>query len=892
MNKKKRRVPKIVWILLFIVVGAPLILVGVSFIGRITPESVIPDSFEIYASVPNPLRMASKVLSHEPLADIMALAELAPLQPLLSQVSASGLADNTFVRWIARGRLSAAMLSEGRILAAWDTGMLSPLLRALPLISWLINVEDLYYVRAGNLSRFEFRLKDGGVFFIGPYKNLLIISNNMPLFESVLNGTGTSGYMQVAGAKSFQSSNYDAVFLLSQAFLMDALRGSDVPDAVKLLNFPGPVEASLEVLPKQLKLNVVSALGSGNEAIQGIIQRDSQAASLASMIPDNAQYMTLLSAGELSMLLNVVSAIKPGGVDWAGTIRTADSGARMALGMNLEELLFSWTGAQFAVFGLEGRPNPVIAIEIRDDKKRREVFERAFRSIVLNENVQLNLDGNRIPRIQVPDFLAAFLRFMKVDIPSPYYTAQNGYLFISESAETLLAAVNSIRRNEVLTRTDLWRTLSENNPGPSSFSVFYSIDPLIENSIPFFLKGSSEVSAVLRLYRQGLARVNIANEVLTVSLEVIPGAGGGIVPVVGYPLDFSDHGRAGNSVYQVSHENISKLLFTSGSGVVTVNPLDRIVKEMPESGAVFYAIPAAGSGASAGVIWIVDSRGNVNLTNIEMESVRGFPLSTGIRLSAAPTAAWGKLFLCDEDGSIYTVDSSASVNRWGASFAEALRSPPAFLDFRNRSYAAIYLKSFLFGAIYLHDANGNAIQNWPVSVTDIAFGSPLVFSGRQGNSAERLLVAFITQAGRLTVYTENAQVLAPFPLDLEGVFYVQPVFDGECLWIIESGGTLYRVSLDGEVLSQNIPRLSVRESGFITAADITGGRRSEALPKEAVFFAGEGNALYGYSRNFNSLDGFPLPVWGRPLIGDIQGGGKIEVAGMGMDNKLYLWQFR
>jgi hypothetical protein len=224
-------------------------------------------------------------------------------------------------------------------------------------------------------------------------------------------------------------------------------------------------------------------------------------------------------------------------------------------------------------------------------------------------------------------------------------------------------------------------------------------------------------------------------------------------------------------------------------------------------------------------------------------------------------------------------------------FSSPLRSPPFFLDSRGRTYAASYLKSFLFGGIYLQDADGNLHQNWPVPVSDIAFGSPLLFSARLGN-ADRLLVAFITQAGQLAVYTETAQTLPGFPLDLEGVFYLQPVFDGESLWIIESEGTLYRVDLDGEILSHKIPRLSVREGGYITVADISGGRRNSRAPKDAVFFTGEGNALFAYTRHFNALDGFPLPVWGRPLIGDLQGSGKIEVAGMGMDNRLYLWQFR
>ncbi|MDR1802859.1 MAG: hypothetical protein LBQ94_04575, partial [Treponema sp.] len=539
-------------------------------------------------------------------------------------------------------------------------------------------------------------------------------------------------------------------------------------------------------------------------------------------------------------------------------------------------------------------PNPVIAVEIRDEAKRREVFDKAFRSILVNENIQLNLDGNRMPRIELPNFLNTFLRLLKVDVPSPYYTVQDNYLYICESAETLLSAVNAVRRNQVLPRTDLWRTLSQDNSGPTSFSIFYSIDPSVDSSMPFFLKGSGEVSAVLRLYRQGLARVYLENSVLTVSLQAIPGAGSGIVPVMGYPLDFAAQGRAGNSLYQLSSGKDTKLLFTRGSDILSLNPLDKSFRELKApgaSGTAFYAIPVAGA-AGDGAVWVVDSRGNVSLANKDMESLSGFPISTGIRLSAPPGAWGGKLFLCDEDGSIHTVDSRASVNQWGTGFFEALRSPPSFMDFRNKTYVASYLKSFLFGGIYLQDQNGGILQNWPVSVSEIAFGTPLLFSTRQGSNTERLLLAFITQPGKLTVYTETAEVLSPFPLNLDGVFYLQPVFDGECLWIIESEGTLYRISLEGEILSHTIPRLSVREGGYITVADISGGRRNSSAPKEGVFFTGEGNALYGYSRSFASLDGFPLPVWGRPLIGDLQGSGKVEVAGMGMDNKLYLWQFR
>jgi hypothetical protein len=224
------------------------------------------------------------------------------------------------------------------------------------------------------------------------------------------------------------------------------------------------------------------------------------------------------------------------------------------------------------------------------------------------------------------------------------------------------------------------------------------------------------------------------------------------------------------------------------------------------------------------------------------------------------------------------VDSRASVVHWG-DFSSALRSAPSFLDFSNRTYIGVYPKSIIAGEIFLLNAEGETIPGWPVSVSGIGFGSPLLFKGGQ-TGAQRPLAAFVTQAGELTVYRENAEILPGFPLDLDGVFFIQPVFDGEHLWLIESAGTLFRVGLDGDVASQSIPRLSVKEEGYITMAGAE------------VFFTGEGNALHGYAKDFAPLAGFPLPVWGRPVIGDIDGDGRTEVAGMGMDNRLYMWQLR
>jgi outer membrane protein assembly factor BamB len=279
-----------------------------------------------------------------------------------------------------------------------------------------------------------------------------------------------------------------------------------------------------------------------------------------------------------------------------------------------------------------------------------------------------------------------------------------------------------------------------------------------------------------------------------------------------------------------------------------------------------------------------------------MEPVQGFPVLMGLRLSSPPLAYDGRLYLCDENGEVHTIDANGRQGVWETSFIAALRSPPSFLTVPARGstvhYAAVYPKSF-FGEIWLLDADGKALPNWPAPISRISglaefggssgigFGSPLLFS-----HTNRVLVAFVCQDGELSVYDENASPVSPFPIILDGIFYQQPVFDGEYLWLVSSDGTLFRVDIDGEALHQRIPGFSVMEEGYITTFDSNGDGTPE------IFSTGEGNALHAYTRHFRSMEGFPLPVWGRPFFAEAQRNRKAEIFGIGMDRRLYRWQFR
>ena len=67
-NAKKRKLPRflvIVLVFLCVLAAIPLLVAGLSFSGRITADSLVPDGSVARAFVPNPASTAARVMDHK-----------------------------------------------------------------------------------------------------------------------------------------------------------------------------------------------------------------------------------------------------------------------------------------------------------------------------------------------------------------------------------------------------------------------------------------------------------------------------------------------------------------------------------------------------------------------------------------------------------------------------------------------------------------------------------------------------------------------------------------------------------------------------------------------------------------------------------------------------------
>ena len=894
-NKRRGRGVLIALAVVFsLIVFVPLGFVAVSFIGRSSPVSAIPEGFSLGVRVPRFSETLERLADHETVGEILSDPAFTAAVPLVTLLRDSSFFGKRALLGALNGELAAGLYPDGHWAVSFDTGRLSSFLSLLPSFMGRVNVPNLYYVQAGKLSRFEYRDPSGAVVYAVVRGNLLMASDSSAMLELMIAGPAANTALVT---HQFSKRSFNAGILANPDFIAASLPAEDpiLGPLVRSLSWDGYSEVTVSVQCDRLDLSVSARVTSGLQSVSDLMAKDSAVPALLSRLPASTQYETLLSAGNVNSLLAAYCDLDPRA---AANLESADRASRLLFGIGLNELLFDWIGPDVAVFGLEGRPKPVFALQIADEGARKRAFDRLLSSVAVTGDDSTVLDGYRISRLKLPDFLSGLLTMFSVRLPSPYWIVDDGYFLASESPETLLAAVSSRRKGETLARNETWQNLAGNESSRVSASLFYTLD----RSVPFFLKGTGPVQRVLGLYAQGCLSVRWTAGTITMNLSAVPGTGGGLAPIPGFPL-IPGADRGGEPVAGSNDRGNPAPRPSLGTavGVIRFAKKGGLRIVCVEGGSALSAYdPAAGSWSRYAPgrpltftfdpetapdtpndpsIWAVTDEGEVSLLDGNLKPVAGFPVVTGIRPTAKPAAFNGTLYLADPDSSLRAVSSDGTVTAVSMPFTDPIRSPPSFLTDGKTTTMAMYPKSF-FSQVWLTDETGAPKTGWPQTVTGIAYGSPVLFG-----SVSKPQVAFITQAGDLFLFDGEGAVKPNFPARLEGVFYAQPVWDGAYLWCLSADGTLWRVSPEGEVLSQSIPDFKA-EGAHLVSADAD----RDGSPE--IFVTGDGNALYGYSASFGLLGGFPLAAWGEPWFGDLNGDGDMDCLAVTMDNTIAGWQFR
>ena len=833
--------------------------------------SALPQDYSLYVRTDciwdavNPmldLKAADILLSEEPMLQFR--------QAFLS-LRESDLRNNFFVSYALSRRIDAALYEDNSFIAIVDMGLLSGITRLSPVASRFISVPGLFYTIAGKDSCFEYRMEDMTI-YAKTYKNLVIATNSKSVLHNAIIQNNEVLYSR------------EELKLLQQPLDQPFRIAADGKKLISLLEEENPyIKAVTDYLSAEelseikfgitdenidiaVKIPFEIADENKENPLLKLIQRDSQIPVLLSNLPETVQYYTFITAGKLSELKNAAFTVMADNPDLQKKWNDANNISKTVFKENLEEILFSWTSDEYAVLGIEGKSEPVFAIKIADEVKRKYIFDTILSSIVFKTDNSLLLDGVRLPRIEFPGFLQGLLEAFKINLPKPYYMVKDNFVYFSQSPENLACINAAIKNGSKLSKNENWQKVSQKHSSQSSLSLFYNL----ERSIPFFLKNKSKVTEILQLYNIGRVDLRTEKNTIYISLQANANPSKSTKYIPGFPITFEQ--KVAPVLYKSQNER-SHLLFwmEPNKAVKSINTLTLEIneKEINELSFIKENTLTTDSGKDT-EIWAVTKEGNVYLLNEKLETKDNFPVITSEKPTCEPAIYKNNLVYFAEDGMMLLVTPEGIVTKTTIDLLNDIISVPAIY----KNTIAIYEKGFL-GTIHLITDNR---EEDSLDVNGIAFGSPCI-SEIEGKP----YTAFITQSGSLNVWNEENEMLPNFPVSLPGIFYLNVKATEKYIIALASDGTIYKVDLEGNYTQVKIPYLSAK-SGYITICDYNDDGISE------IFVCGEANVIYGFNQNLEYLNGFPVTGYGVPVFTDINGDKQSDCLTLTIDNKLNAWK--
>ncbi len=880
-NSKKKKLPLAVRLLLLPFKLVTVILVFFILwcvfckIDRTKAIDALPPEYALYLRTDKIWDTAEPLIDLDATLIALTSPELQQYREPFLQFKKSKLRQNLFIKFALKRRLDAAVYQKNAqegtdFIAILDAGFLSGLTRltpfVLPHIKKLSTLIEVFHNDYGNF----YKLQDNGYFVI--HKNLVVFTSNLELMQKVMSFKNSNLYLGKELNAMTAKLNEPLRILADSKNLMNLLVEEDASYIQTIISSLSKSDySSVNFGISSTELNVTINLplefseGSNDNAVIKLLKKNSKVPVLLPKFTDDVQYYSLINAGFLSELKAAAQTALSADKNFIETWNKADVAVRMLFNRNLDDILFSWTSDEFAVFGIEGKAEPVLAIKVSSESVRKEIFNTIFSSFVVMENDSLLVDGVRLPCIELPSFLLNLLKTLDINVPKPYYLVKDDFIYFSKSPENLISISSSIGKNKRLSGSENWKRVSSKQSPYSTLSLYYNL----ERSIPFFIKGNTTVSKILSLYNSGRFDLRIKDDNLSIQLQASSLQPESSRNIPGYPISLE---KKSNAVLVKSNAKKSSSVFWTEKDS-TINSLNcsTFEKTKKEFAEIEYIAAASEEciKATGGELWGITNSGLVYLLTANLETVENFPILTGAAPACAPFNYKDMLGFADTEGALYFISASSDIKTIQTGAETAIKSTPCVYS----DYIAFYEKAF-FGGIHLYKNLELKTPQGPLELDGIAYGSPCLFTcfGKQ-------YVAMITQAGRLYVYGIDGKLSQNFPLDIDNIFYINVKFTDNFIFALAADGELYRISMKREVTKVKIPYFTAK-SGYITTFNL------DSKDGDEIFICGEGNTLYGFKSNLEMLPSFPVPGYGNPVFIDLNGDNKKDCLTITFDNTI------
>ena len=886
----KKKNPIVRFFLSIIVIALTLLVLASAALAfcafdRKSSLSAVPRNYSVY------VRTDSAFDTLNPLFDLQA-ADVFLSEPSLSQVRkvfmdlrSSPLRENKFVRFAAGRPVDFALYGDGtkigvdsHFVAVVNLGLFSFTSRVGSYMYPKLNleIENLSYESNEQTSYFVYKTPSLKL-YIKSVKNLVIVSDS---FDHLLTAVLSENDSSYTGEqrKLFKTKKRGELLIVAdaQSLLHSVTEKNQILASMSsLISSDSLSVVSFNITDSDVSLKCRVPVSSSVEnaaSLAPILSKKSTVPALLTRFSDITQYYTILNAGNFEILKDALLPFVPDVKNPDEFWKNCDDWCKTILGMDLNEFLFSWIGEEAAVLGIENQNDPVFVIQVKDEKARQSVFNKLTSSILIKDDNSLILGGVRLSRLELPSFLSWMLSVFGINLPSPYFMVLDGNIYFSESAECLSAVYNAAHSGKALVKNKNYIAVAEGQKNEASLSLFYNL----ERSVPFFLRSNENFSRVLQLYTMGRFDLRFEKDLMEISLHAVARKSGSLYAVPGFPMELGgktdaenlqiDSGKNPKNVYWVENDSAIKSLDVSSMAVSSKSDSDKI------------EIVASAKPKNGGVLWSVTNHGIVSLLSSNLEPVGKFPLVLGENIACRPCSVGENLVVVSENGTVSIVKPDSSLVTVEIQGLSAKSEPVASAD--GKSFA-LYSKGFL-GKIYYFEGDKCVNLENPFEIPGIALGSPAILK-----NGGKIYVALVTQAGEMNVWRTDAdgEQSEGFPMKIGGVFMTNVVASEKYFYALSSDAMLYRISLDGSILTVQIPNSSAKH-GYLCVRD------SEHSGRSCVFVCADANVIYGFNESLELLSGYPLTGWGKPVFADVNGDKVAECIALTIDKKLVAWKVR
>jgi hypothetical protein len=856
---------------------AVLVLGVLWLIQREDPTAFIPERYVAYVQVPSIRGIYDRWLNLEAADVVLARPELASFRNVLGEARGLALTSSPLLGLLLDVPADVLWLRDGRLLAVLDLrwrGIATPLAR---LVGPLLRVPGFSFLSEAGEPMFRYTTGETTI-HAALRGNVAVVSLEAQVVKEALQRqeerTGLAARASRELLDRIRRRRADAVRILvdTQSLSTGLFSGSPLGARIlQAVEAPGQSMLDVELSNERLRIGAEVPVSIVMPELEKTLNRAPATLGVLRYVPASAYLLTVSNIAPLGELYRLVAAFQ--GQDVQSIYDRADSGSRSVTGLGIEQLLFSWVGAELGAFMLPASAAPVFFARITDQRAFQRAIEALTGSAVANRDSSLVLDEVRIDRLTIPWFLGLILNMLRVEVPEPYFLQRGDYFFLSLEAANLAAVARSADTGSNLAQSGLFRSLQQGVPADPTLLAWYDL----AREEPFFLRGGGLLAEVLRLYSRGLAIVRATPDEVQLSLAAarVTGAGAQLLP--GFPLD--PQGGIGGEVlaFRFAESGAPLLAWVQDrSTLVLADPGGKRVAEAPLEAEAALVPEADGAGRLA-ALWAVSSGGTVWRFGPGLQSQPPFPIATGITGGMPPAMIGGSLALYSKADSTLVLVSPTGELQPLSLRLEPLFQPPDFLD----GHLAFYPKSFE-SRIHLTDLLGAEAAGWPVQASGISFCAPRLLQNGQST-----LVTFLTQAGLLHAWDLAGNQMPWFPVSLPGVFYAtaEPtVMNGRPVLIaLAQDGSLSMVGLDGKVLRQaRVPDLDGKNARiFLGDLDRNGA--------EEILLYGSGAFIAGYDLWFRPLPGFPVKGVSRPQLVDLDRDGRTDLLTAGLDGKIYAY---